>query len=144
MIILYHVFIPVLAALIMNGIIYIFKLNKDNKELENYFIPKGYIIGIIWTLIFALLGYVHYLLYTIDNKINIGSVSVIILMFLYLLYPLIIAFKKKYFKLVNLISLILGYIVSLIILGYSKYIFIYMIPLLLWISYVNIVYLIKE
>lgn len=144
MIILYHIFIPVLAALIMNGIIYIFKLNKDNKELENYFIPKGYIIGIIWTLIFALLGYVHYLLYTIDNKINIGSVSVIILMFFYLLYPLIIAFKKKYFKLVNLISLILGYIVSLVILGYSKYIFIYMIPLLLWISYVNIVYLIKE
>lgn len=144
MIILYHIFIPVLAALIMNGIIYIFKLNKDNKELDNYFIPEGYIIGIIWTLIFALLGYVHYLLYTIDNKINIGSISVIILMLLYLLYPLIIAFKKKYFKLVNLISLILGYIVSLIILGYSKYIFIYMIPLLAWISYVNIVYLIKE
>ena len=144
MIILYHIFIPVLVALIMNGIIYIFKLNKDNKELENYFIPKGYIIGIIWTLIFALLGYVHYLLYTIDNKINIGSISVIILMLLYLLYPLIIAFKKKYFKLVNLISLILGYIVSLIILGYSKYIFIYMIPLLVWISYVNVVYLIEK
>jgi tryptophan-rich sensory protein len=64
----YHILIPVISAIIMNGIIYALHLNKINsKELNKLYIPPGYIIGIIWTILFALLGYVHYLLYKLNH-----------------------------------------------------------------------------
>lgn len=133
---LYHILIPVILALIMNGIIYIFKLYKKN---NNKYLPPGYIIGIVWIFILALLGYSHYLLYSINN-ISIGSIAIAILITFCILYPLITGLIEKIFSLMNLITLILSFIVALIVISYSKYIFLYLIPLIIWVSYVNIIY----
>jgi tryptophan-rich sensory protein len=135
----YHISIPVICAIAMNGIMYIYNLN-NNKSPQKY-IPPGYIIGTIWTIIFALLGYVHYRLYTLHNTINYGSVSIVLFILVSLVYPLINAMNEKYGYFLNLISLILSFTVSLIVMMYSKHIFLYLIPLLLWVSFVNLVIL---
>ena len=137
----YHILIPVICAIIMNGIIYGLKLNKIYlKDSNKLYIPPGYVIAIIWTIIFALLGYAHYLLYKINNNINFGSAAIVLLILFCLSYPVINAINVKHGYFLNLISLILSFVVSLIVIMYSKYIFLYLIPLLIWFSYVNIIF----
>ena len=137
MTILYFILIPIIASIIINGIIYGLKLNT--KTTIKY-LPPGYIIGIVWTFILGLLGYSNYLLYNLEKKINFGNIGVVLLILFCLAYPLITGFKEKYIELCNLISLILAFTVSLIVILYSKYIFLYTIPILIWLSYVNIIY----
>jgi tryptophan-rich sensory protein len=142
--ILYHILIPIILAIMMNGIIYMFKLNNygDSKKdlIYKKLLPPGYIIGIIWTIIFGLLGYVHYLIYTEnDNKITMTSLFVIFVILFCLSYPLITGLKIKTGLLMNLISLILSFILGIAIILQSKYTFLFVLPLIIWSSYVNIV-----
>lgn len=141
---LYSILIPVFLAIIINLIIYIFGYFKKIKSEPNPYIPAGYIVGLIWTFLLALLGYIHYLLYSLNNSTNIGTISVIFLILYSLSYPFLIYIKENSLLLFNMIGLILSFIVALIVISYSKYIFIYLIPLLLWIIYVNIVFIIKN
>lgn len=141
---LYCILVPIFLALIINLIIYIFGYYKKINTHSNPFIPAGYIVGIIWTLLLGILGYVYYLLYMLNNNINIGNLSIIILILYCLSYPFFIFMNQNHILLYNMIGLILSFIVSLTVIFYSKYIFIYMIPLLLWISYVNIIFIIKK
>ena len=127
----FHVLLPVFCAIFMNGIIYTFRLNNNNNNKR--FLPPGYMIGIIWTILFSLLGYVHYRLYSLNNKMNFGSISIVLFILFALAYPLM----SGYFM--NVISLILSFILSLIVMMYSKHIVVFLIPLLLWVSYVNLV-----
>jgi len=144
---LIHVLIPVLLALSINSILYLFGINKISeqrkKQTQNsiYFklFPPGYVIGIIWTIIFGLLGYAHYLLYKLNNRINVGSVSIVLVIIFCLLYPFITSLDFKYGLLLNLITLIISFVLGIIIILESKYIFLYVIPLIVWASYVNIV-----
>jgi len=55
-----HILTPVVAALLMNGIIFSQKWNISKGLPKNPYIPGGGIVGAIWMIIFALLGYVHY------------------------------------------------------------------------------------
>lgn len=143
---LYHVLIPVLLALSINSFIYLFGVNKkyeQNKEIKDNqyskLLPPGYVIGIIWTIIFGLLGYAHYLMYKLNDRINIGSVSIVLVIIFCLLYPIITSLKFKYGLLLNLITLIISFVLGFIIILQSKYIFLYIIPLIVFTSYVNIV-----
>ena len=138
---IYNISIPIILALIMNGIIFFFKLNKEQKK--NSYLPEGYIIGIIWVILLGLLGYIHYLLYNKNKMITISSLSIIFLILLCISYPIITNLKVKNGLLLNLITLIVSFIVALMIITESKYIFIYIIPLLIWASYVNIVFTIE-
>ena len=133
----YHISIPVFCAIAMNGILYTFHLNGK----KPMYLPPGYIIGIVWTIIFALLGYVHYQLYKLNNRPNYGSASVVFFILFSLAYPLMNAIDEKYGHFLNLISLILSFIVSLIVITYSTHIFLYLIPLLVWVSFVNLIVL---
>ena len=135
-----HILIPVLCAMVMNGFIYTDGKNKY-RLTELSFLPPGYMIGIIWTILFALLGYVHFLLYNIRQETNYGSISVVFFIIFSLTYPVIQAINQKYAYLFNLISLILSFMVGYIVMMYSKNIFLYMIPLLIWLSYVNLIVL---
>jgi benzodiazapine receptor len=131
----YHILLPVCFAIAMNGIIYTFFKRKTTTRL----LPPGYIIGIIWTIIFALLGYAHYLLYTLKNEMNYGSISIVFFILFSLTYPLINAIDEKHGYFLNLISLILSFIVSLTVMSYSIDIFLFMVPLLVWVSIVNLI-----
>jgi len=141
----YHIIIPVLLAILMSFFIYVFGINKnsDNNKIKykqnTKLFPPGYVIGIIWTIIFGLLGYAHYLVYKLNNGINIGSISIVLVIIFCLIYPFITSLKFKYGLLLNLITLIISFILGIIIILQSKYIFLYIIPLILWASYVNVV-----
>jgi len=113
------------------------------------------------TIIFGLLGYAHYLMYKLKDRINIGSISIVLVIIFCLLYPVITemnrsfsedsslfsevsakentSLKFKYGLLLNLITLIISFVLGFIIILQSKYIFLYIIPLIVWASYVNIV-----
>lgn len=137
---IYFILIPVIAGIIMNGIIYTFKLYPKMNTEVNIFIP-GYIVGIIWIILLALLGYINYLLYVIDNKINLGVLFNVVLSLFLILYPILnSSSKNNYIVLYNITALILSFIFGLFLILYSKYIFIYLIPLLVWLSYINIIY----
>ena len=61
--VLLHIAVPVLLALFMNGVIYGTRLNKQDKnQSPNPWLPPGYVIAVIWVVIFGILGYVHYCL----------------------------------------------------------------------------------
>ena len=93
----------------------------------------------MWIILFGFLGYAHYLLYKLDNGISIASMSLILFIIFSLAYPFFTKGFTESVNLLNVISLILAFILSLIIIIRSQYIFLYIIPLLLWVSYVNIV-----
>ena len=139
---LYSLLIPIIAAIFMNGIIYTFGINKQLIK-KNPLIPKGYIIGSIWIIILGLLGYVHYLLYKIKNKITFTSLFTIFVILFCILYPLITGLKEKSGLLLNLITLILAFILGILVIIESKYIFIFILPLIIWTSYVNFAYVIE-
>lgn len=158
----YHIIIPISIAIVANIIIYIFDINKKdsernsekNSEKENTnstedlsknefykkYIPPGYIIGIIWIIIFGLLGYAHYLLFVKHNgRITFSSLSIIFIIIFCLLYPFITGLKVKSGLLLNLISLILAFTLGIIIILESKFIFLFILPLILWTSFINII-----
>jgi len=132
----YHILIPVLCAMAMNGFIYTCNMKKNTSPKVLYNLPPGFIIGIIWTILFGLLGYVHFLLYSLRQKPNVGSMSVVLFILFSLTYPVIPAY---YANLFNIITLVLSFVVGMIVMMYSKYIFLYMIPLLAWVLYVNVI-----
>ena len=132
----YHVLLPVVCAVAMNAFIYKYKHASASKYL-----PPGYIIGLVWTIIFASLGYVHYKLYKLNNRINFGSMSIVFFICFSLTYPVVNAINEKHGYFMNLVSLILSFIVGFIVLKYSYHLFLYLIPLLAWVSYVNLIVL---
>jgi len=133
---LYHVSIPVLCALAMNAY-----MNKSGKTGTKKYLPPGYIIGIIWTIIFGLLGYVHYGLFRLKNRINYGSMAILFFIGFSLLYPLVNAINEKHGNFMNLVSLILSFMVGAIVLTYSTRLFLFLIPLFVWVSFVNLIVL---
>jgi tryptophan-rich sensory protein len=134
---LFYIFTPVILAIILNLIIYSFKWNKNE---PNPYLPPGYVIGIVWIIIFGLLGYAYYLILNERNKITLGSISIILMILFCLLYPFLTGgFNNKYIsRLLNMLTLIFSIIVGFIIFSESKYIYLYIIPLILWSLYVNI------
>ena len=144
---LYHILVPVLTAIIMNGIIYTFGINKYSEKTEknkiNPYIPPGYVIGTIWVIILGLLGYLHYLVYKKYDSITFTSLLIIFTILFCISYPLITGLRVKSGLLLNLITLILSFILALFVITESKYMFIYLIPLLVWASYVNIAFTIQ-
>jgi len=135
---LIHIIIPIFLACIVN--LYIFKneLYKNNDK-RNIYLPQGYIIGIIWTIILGLLGYLHYLTY---EKSILSRIIVFIIIYC-LLYPLL-TYKLDNSESIkyNLLGLLLAFILFiLIILKYKQknIIYIYVLPLLFWNIYICII-----
>ena len=136
-----HIFFPIILIIILNLIRYLFGINIqiEKSKKPNKLFPPGYIIGIIWLIIFGLLGYAHYLIYMLKNGFSFASLSIVFMLLFSISYPFLIRLGFKIGLIINLITLILSFILGIIIIIESKYIFLYIIPLLLWASYVNIV-----
>lgn len=132
----FHIFFPIILALLMNYVIFTNHWNKMSKI--NDYLPPGPIIGLIWTIIFGLLGYAHFILYS--NKKWFASKSIILLLLFCICYPLFTSglSNLKIGNVLNSLTLILSFVVSIIVFDASTKAFKYMIPLLVWASYVNL------
>ena len=136
-----HIAFPIICAIIMNVIIYSFKWNVRTSEgkINNPLIPPGYIVGSVWIIIFGLLGYVHYLLYKQNNGVSFVSISVVCFFIFCLLYPVLTSgLSKQNANMLNLLTLILSFSLAIVLVKTLPSTFKYIIPLLLWASYVNI------
>ena len=137
-----HMFVPVAAAVLMNGLIFSQKWKIAKYENPNPYIPPGGIVGAIWLILFAILGYVHYKLYMLNHKKLSVACITLILFFLYsLAYPLITSFSTNpnAFFLLNLGALLFAITVAAQVYKEDSKLFPYTIPLLAWTTYVNIV-----
>jgi len=138
---LFHISIPIIMTIIINGIIYSTNVRMyTSPSIKKSIIqlPPGYIIGIVWIILLGLLGYIHYLLYKINNKISFECYFLEVFILFCLSYPFITQFQEKLSRFMNFTSFVFSFILSLVIIHRSLSIFWYLIPLLLWITYVNL------
>jgi tryptophan-rich sensory protein len=136
---LFHILSFIILVILLNGLIYYFGWYKSSLKLKRNILPPGYVIGIVWIIIFGLLGYVHYLLYKLKGKFSIYSNIIVLFLIFCLSYPFLTnGFKEGNTNILNLITLILSFIIGLMVITQSVTAFYYIIPLLLWASYVNI------
>jgi tryptophan-rich sensory protein len=141
-----NIFIPILLAIILNIIIFSYGWNKIyTKYKRNKLLPPGGIVGIIWMILFGLLGYVNYSLITMKNKTQITYLTsgfLILFIIFCLSYPFLTnGLQEKNAYLLNVLTLILSIILFIMVYTQSKTISYYLIPLLLWALYVNVIYL---
>jgi tryptophan-rich sensory protein len=132
----FHIFSPIVLAVIMNYIIFTNHWNK--MSTSNDYLPPGSVIGSIWVIIFGLLGYAHFILYS--NKKWLASGCIVGLLLFCISYPLLTngLSNLKFGNILNSLTLILSFVVSIIVFDASRSAFYYMLPLLVWASYVNL------
>ena len=128
-----HLLIPIIIALILNFIISIKKWD-DNKK--GSLLPSSPYIGVIWMAILVSLGHAHYLLYEKSN-VTFASLFLIGVIIYCISYPIITQLDKKKGATFNVIALVLTSILLLIVYQESYQAFIYILPLFIWISFVN-------
>jgi tryptophan-rich sensory protein len=133
-----HVLTPVVSALLMNGFIYGSGIRQTSAN-KNPYIPAGYIVGGIWTVLFGLLGYTHYLL----PEGSVARWSIVGFIVFSLLYPIFTGLDARRGLLLNLISLVFAFVITILVAIESTKIVYYMIPLLAWIIYVNGVFVVE-
>jgi len=129
-----HILIPILLVSFVNR-----NMRTKKYTSNNPFLPPGYIIGIVWFLLFGLLGYVNFILY--KQKKWLAYILIWLLLLFYMSYPYLTnGFRNmKISKMLDIISLILTIFVSIYIFRIYEKIFYFMIPVLLWLLYVNLV-----
>ena len=131
---LIHIIIPILLAIIINVIMNRQKLYIKDYE-PNKYLPPGYIIGIVWVIILGFLGYAHYLKHN-----SITSFYIILIIVYCLSYPFL-TYKKseEEAQVYNLIAVILAITLFIMIFIDNMYDSLYILPFLLWCTYVFIV-----
>ena len=144
-----HILTPIILAIITNIIIYTSGWNMDSKKDKQKYdlLPPGYVIAIVWIIILGLLGYLHYLIWNLKNQqFSLASISIILFILFCLAYPFLTnGLNVNKGLLLNLITLVLAFILAIIVLYQTKNIFylIYLIPLILWAFYVNLVFVLE-
>jgi len=142
---LIYIFIPIILSFIIN----IFNFRKSNnyliKQKKLKYLPPGSIIGTVWIILLGLFGYVYGLLENNNKNMTLQKILIILLTIFCLLYTILTAnstqrFSKNY----NYLTLIFGLIVYYSIYKQSSKISYYLIPLLCWILYVNIITLLDD
>ena len=133
-----YVLTPVILAIITNSIIYTNNWQSQDTNPRNPLLPPGYVIGAIWTAIFALLGYALYL--TRDNQsASLASCSIVAIIIWSLAYPFLTnGLQQKRGRILNTVTLILAMILAIIVINQKPAAFAFIVPLLLWASYVNV------
>jgi tryptophan-rich sensory protein len=138
---------PILLAIIFNGILFSFKLSDKYKYpySQNKSSKYGYLIGIIWTIIFGFIGYTYYLLYKESkNYFTPGTIAIILYLIFSLSYPFITFRFTQLTDILNIISLFIALFLMIIVgneywkSANSLRILFYLMPLLVWLLFVNI------
>ena len=133
----------VIAALIVNVVSYALhiygKRIHHGSYTHNKLIPPGFVIAIIWVVLFGFFGYAHYLTYTAHGGWCVASVAIIVFAVYCLLYPFLVAHSEKRARLMNYIAFVLAFVVGLLVLEQSQTAFYYLIPVIAWTGYINFV-----
>lgn len=132
---LIHILAPVVAAIILNVLIYAQGWNKSESLVRNKLLPPGYVIAIVWVCILGLLGFTHYCVYPSNASV------IIVLAILYCLaYPFLTSgLQSNKSNLYNILSLIFALAVTISVAMENIRQVIFTVPFLLWTMYVNIV-----
>jgi len=139
-----YVLTPVVLAIIVNAIIYIKGWQSSNEATNattnnrNPLLPPGPIIGTIWIIIFAFLGYASYI--ANQTRQTTTSIFITIIIIWCLAYPFLTnGLNQSPGRILNTITLILAAILSIVStasqMPQTTYL---LIPLFTWASYVNI------
>lgn len=130
-----NVLIPIVAAMAVNAVIFTLGWNNRAKE-QNKLLPPGIVIGVVWIVIFGFLGFARYLV----RGNAVASWATVAIMAWSLAYPFATAgLRLDNAVLFNTISLIVSFTTALLVYGANKRATLYFVPLLIWVSYVNIV-----
>lgn len=139
---MYVVILFVLLALFGNVIFNGFDNKEDikrsvKKETSKY-LPPGYVIGIIWTLLFALLGFIYENIDSKKNKNNSSKIVIVLFLIFCILYgPLTKGKSPMFVKKYNYLTFVfLGLMTYVIKDSVPNYIY-YLIPFYMWIGYIN-------
>jgi len=136
---------PILLAIICNGILFSFRRTDNYPYSNNKFSKYGYIIGIIWTIIFGFIGYTYYLLYKKSKSyFTPGTIAIILYLIFSLSYPFATSRFIKLTDILNVVSLFLALFIMIIVgneywkSANSLRILFYLMPLFTWLLFVNI------
>lgn len=140
------IFFFVLAALIVNGFVYYYGWSKTGSQkdiwnvYQNSLTPPSFTIAFFWLAIFGFLGYSFYLLVREnDGKLTLGSIFVLGYGVFALAYPLLTwKSNEKNANVINYIAIILAYVVSLVVITEYVNAFYYLLPLIIWVSYIGL------
>jgi tryptophan-rich sensory protein len=133
-----HVMLPILAAVIINIVIYTQGWNNNNNEPSKY-LPPGYAIAIIWIFILGLLGFTNYLVWP-----STASLIIIIAIIYCLAYPFLTAgLQEDKGDTYNILAFIIAITVSMIVFMHKKTAVLYTLPFFIWTMYVSIITLLK-
>jgi len=134
-----HIFTPVAATFVMSAATFrYYKMSPPPARVRPW-LPPGAFIGAVWSILFGLLGYVHYLLY---KRFGFGKGTTAVTLFLLfaLSYPIITSLHPDQVGLWNVVSLIAAFLMALVVTSLSAPLLYWVVPLLVWLSYVNVVF----
>ena len=132
------IFIPVLAAVLLNAFIYLMGWNKEaNKDSmpDVKGLPPGYAIAIIWIFILGLLGLAFYYVYP-----SVSAWIIVMAIVYCLAYPfLTFGLRQDNAWLLNLLSLVIAIIVAISVALQDVMVSLSVVPFVIWTLYVNII-----
>lgn len=152
---LFHILLPILAAVIINIVIYTQGWQSQNQAKSSQqpdkakpaqqqdkaanLLPPGYAIAIIWIFILGLLGLVHYLTYP---SFVSGYIALVIIYCL--AYPFLTnGLREENTATYNILAFITAVFLSIIVFIQNKKATVYTLPYLIWTSYVASVTFVK-
>jgi tryptophan-rich sensory protein len=153
-VVLICVLVPVAVSILVNAFIYeqgYTKRSADRAE-SALPLPPGYVIGIIWVLLFGLLGYAYARLLVDDAAATVARWAIIVTVAYCLAYPFLTrGFDPQISRAFNKGALVFAIGTSLAVWHATKRLHqtraaaLYCtLPLLAWVAYVNLVDLNKQ
>jgi len=148
---IFYILLPIIIAFLINTNMY----RNESMPIDIKYLPPGYIIGIVWIILLGMMGYILYLLMnrfkvkSLKNALYINfNYQIFLILFLIIfciMYPYLTSlFDERFMKNYNYLTLIVVVYVFYELNRISFEVSKYLIPLILWILYVNIVTLISE
>lgn len=138
---LVHVLVPVVLVVVVNVIVYrLGWADRDkNAKCRSRALPPGWVIAVIWVLLFACLGYVHYL---VRNR-PVAAWAVVAFLAYAIVYPFATGGLQggERARILNQVAAILAYGTAVLVAreaGQGRALLV-LLPLLVWVSYVNLV-----
>jgi len=125
---IYYILVPIILATLLNVLIF----TKRWNTIQRKYLPPGWVIGIIWTIILGTLGYLLYL--SKQHKVTYFAIAGLIVFIL--AYPFLTNKFVENTKLLDTITLILSVLVA-VMLFFQKGMVLYMLPLLTWVLFVK-------